>query len=292
MFVADNPWEDADNARRYAEFSRRYLMYRLTSEHLAGLAALAQDARVVDLCCGTGVTTEAVLAVLGPRGSVVAVDGAAAMLAEARSRVADERVQWVLGRAESLTADLAAGVDAVVCNQAFWQTGMSAAAAAVRGVLREGGRLVFNVAAHMLAGRPEADACPDPLVVRLRETAAREHGWPASAPRGERGSAPGLSEGAIRDLLARAGLRVDDVQELRWEQSLEERYAWLTVPVFARNLQYLLGGLPYPEVMTLLADAYRHVAVTHPEPRAAVTVAFAATAEQADPYSVAGAAVS
>jgi hypothetical protein len=160
---------------------------------------------------------------------------------------------------------------------------MPAAAAAVRGVLREGGRLVFNVAAHMLAGRPEADAGPDPLIVRMRETAAREHGWPAPAPRGERRPARRLSEGAIRDLLARAELRVDEVRELRWEQSLEERYAWLTVPVFASNLQHLLGGLPYPEGMTLLAHAYRQVAVTHPEPRAAVTVVFAATAEQADP---------
>jgi len=86
MFVAmaGAPWDDAGNARRYAEFARRYPMYRLTSEHLVGLAVLAPDARVVDLCCGTGVTTEAVLAVLGARGSVAAVDGAAAMLAEAR----------------------------------------------------------------------------------------------------------------------------------------------------------------------------------------------------------------
>jgi SAM-dependent methyltransferase len=227
--------------------------------------------------------TEAVLAVLGARGSVVAVDGAAAMLAQARSRVADERVRWVRGRAEDLTAELVAGVDAVVCNQGFWQTDMPAAAAAVAGVLREGGRLVFNVAAHMLAGRPEADAGPDPLIVRVRETATRERGWPAPAPRGERRPAGGLSEGAIRDLLARAGLRVDEVRELRWEQSLEERCAWLTVPVFAQTLQHLLGGLSYGEAMTLLADAYRQVAVTHPEPRAAVAVAFAATAERAAP---------
>jgi SAM-dependent methyltransferase len=263
VFMADGAWEDADNARLYADFSRRYPMYRLTSEHLVRLAALAPDARAVDLCCGTGVTTEAVLAVLGPRGSVIAVDGAAAMLAEARSRVADERLQWVRGRAEDLPADRA-GVNAVVCNQGFWQTDMAAAAAAVRGTLREGGRLVFNIPAHMLAGRPEADASPDPLIVRVRETVAPPEGH---------GPARGLSEETIRDLLARAGFRVDEVQELRWEQSLEERYAWLKVPVFARSL---LGGLPYQDGLTLLADAYHQVALTHPEPRTAVTVAFAA----------------
>lgn len=139
-FVADDaPWEDAHNARRYAEFARRYAMYRLTSEHLVGLAVLAPDARVMDLCCGTGVTTEAVLAVLGARGSVVAVDGAAAMLAEARSRATDDRVRWVRGRAEDLAAQLATGADAVLCNQAFWQTDMPAAAAAVRGYCARAG---------------------------------------------------------------------------------------------------------------------------------------------------------
>jgi len=187
-------------------------------------------------------------------------------------------VRWVRGQAENLTAGPAAGVDAVVCNQAFWQTDMPAAAAAARGVLREGGRLVFNVGAQMLADRPEARASPDPLIVRTLEAAAREHAWPAPAPRVERRPGKRLSQEAIRGLLARAGFRVDEVRELRWEQSLEERYAWLTVPVFARRL---LDDLPYPECMMLLAKAYRDVAVAHPEPRTATALAFAATAEHA-----------
>jgi SAM-dependent methyltransferase len=282
MFVAaDSPWEDADNARQYAQFARGYPMYRLTSEHLVELAGLAPDARVVDLCCGTGVTTEAVLAHLGALGSVVAVDGAAAMLAEARSRVVDERVSWIRGQAENLAVGPAAGVDAVLCNQAFWQTDMAAAAAAARGVLREGGRLVFNVGAQMLADRPEASTSPDPLTVRLTETAAREHGGQVPAPRSQPPPGRQLSDRAIRDLLDRTGFRLDEVRELRWEQSLDERYAWLTVPVFARHLQRLLGGLPYPECMALLAEAQRDVAVTHPEPRTATALAYAATAEHA-----------
>ena len=65
---------------------------------------------------------------------------------------------------------------------------------------------------------------------------------------------------------------------MRWEQSLEERYAWLTVPVFARRL---LDGLPYPECMMLLATAYRDVAAVHPEPRTATALAFTATVEHA-----------
>jgi SAM-dependent methyltransferase len=280
--TVDKPWNDAANARAYADFARRYPMYRLTSGHLVELARLGPAAKVVDLACGTGVSVEAVLAALGTRGSVVAVDESAAMLSEARSRITDERVTWVRESAENLPAAVPSGMDAVLCNSAFWQTDMPAAAAAARGALRDGGRLVFNVGARMLADRPEAREHGNPLIARMREIAIREHDWCAvSVPRAARQPNGPLSEAAVRDMLAGAAFTVDEVRELRYPQSLEERYAWLTVPVFARRLQRLFGGLSYAECMALLAAAYRDVAASHPEPVTATWVAFAATAEPA-----------
>ena len=52
------------------------------------------------------------------------------------------------------------------------------------------------------------------------------------------------------------------------------------MPVFARRLQRLFG-LPYAECRALLADAYRDVAASRPEPEIATWIAFAATAEAA-----------
>ena len=60
--MADDPWKDADNAHQYAEFARRFPMYRVTSEHLVETAGLAPDATVLDprarpgsgwMTCGT-----------------------------------------------------------------------------------------------------------------------------------------------------------------------------------------------------------------------------------------------
>lgn len=280
MTTVDKPWNDAVNARAYADFARRYPMYRVTSAHLVGLAGLAPDAKVVDLACGTGVSVEAVLDSLGTRGAVFAVDGSAAMLAEARCRITDGRVTWVRERAENLAGNpvlrVPSGMDAVLCNSAFWQTDMPAAAAAAHSVLRVGGRLVFNVGARMLAGR-RVSSSGNALIARMREIAIAEHDWyAASVPRAARRANGPLSEAAVRGLLTEAGFAVDEVRELRYAQTLEERYAWLTIPVFAERLQRLFG-VSYEECMVLLASAYRDVAVSHPEPVTATWIAFAAT---------------
>jgi SAM-dependent methyltransferase len=278
--TVDRPWDDAANARAYADFAGRYPMYQLTSAHLVELADLAGDARVVDLACGTGVSVQAALAALGTRGSVLAVDESAAMLAEARPRITDERVAWLRERAENLAVRAPSGMDAVLCNSAFWQADMPTAAAAARAVLRAGGRLVFNVGARMLADWPEAREAGDPLIARMREIAIREHDWCAgSVPRsGRRPNGP-LSEAAVRDVLAETGFTVDAVRVLRYQQSLEERYAWLMVPVFARRLRRLFGEPSYQEYTALLTAAYLDVAVSRPQPVTASWVAFAATAE-------------
>lgn len=50
--------------------------------------------RVVDVGCGTGNLTLALLSVLGPSGRVEAVDISAGMLRVARAKVRDPRVRW------------------------------------------------------------------------------------------------------------------------------------------------------------------------------------------------------
>ena len=69
-----------------------------------GLAELAPgpDERVLDVGCGTGSLTMALLRRLGPHGSVVAVDLSKRMLEKARDKIHDPRVQWVEGPVESV----------------------------------------------------------------------------------------------------------------------------------------------------------------------------------------------
>ena len=55
---------------------------------------LQPDESVVDVGCGTGNLTLALLARLGPQGRVAALDISPAMLARAASKTTDERVTW------------------------------------------------------------------------------------------------------------------------------------------------------------------------------------------------------
>lgn len=65
---------------------------------------VSSDEIVMDLGCGTGVLTEALLRRLSPRGRVIAVDLSDRMLANARARIGDKRVIWLQDDARKIHA--------------------------------------------------------------------------------------------------------------------------------------------------------------------------------------------
>jgi ubiquinone/menaquinone biosynthesis C-methylase UbiE len=275
MSIPIDSWDSAENARRYAEFARTYGTYEQTSRDLVGLARPAPDATVVDLACGTGITTEVVLSALGDQGRVIAVDASEAMLAAAQSVIDDGRVRWLHSPAERLDQGKLASVDAVVCNSAIWQTGIQVTAAAVHRVLHPGGRFVFNLGAPMLAEHRPADQ-PDPLLDTMKEIAARDYGWvPGPVTSGP--DQQELSETWLRQVLHETGFQVDQIHGFSYQASFEEQGAWLSIPIFTNRL---FGRLSYEQRMAILRQAYQRLAADHADPVTVEWVAFAATAAE------------
>jgi len=124
---------------------------------------LSGDEAAVDAGCGSGRVTAELLGRL-PEGSVIAVDGSAAMIEKARERLGDRASYMVADLAE---LELEEPVDLVFSTATFhWVPDHDRLFARIRAALRPGGRLVAqcggegNVARHAeaiaaVATRPE-----------------------------------------------------------------------------------------------------------------------------------------
>ena len=130
--MVSTPWD----ARTYDQSSQPQRAW--ATEVLARLEGVAPDAAVMDVGCGTGRVTEALLALV-PRGRVLAMDASSDMVALARSRLGDRAEVWCR---DVLELDLDEPVDAIVPTATLhWVTDHDRLWARLAQSLRPGGVL-------------------------------------------------------------------------------------------------------------------------------------------------------
>ena len=114
---------------------------RMALREVLSAVSIGQDERVVDLGCGTGNLTSVLTEILGPGGTVTAVDFSGAMLAVARNKVCDPRVRWLVADVERLPLE-DGSIDRVICFSAWPHfPDPSAAARELHRILRPGGMI-------------------------------------------------------------------------------------------------------------------------------------------------------
>jgi SAM-dependent methyltransferase len=245
-------WNGSDTAKQYDAFVQRFPMYRETSADLVDHLGIPGNGKILDLACGTGVTTGVLLERLGEDGVVWAVDASEPMLAIARTRVPDSRVRWRSGKALDVARLIEHGLDDAVCNSAIWQLGhLRSVFAAVRTVLHPGGQFACNWGEGFIADAPPGGSVNKqdlPLI-----EVARSHALLGSSGRLAFQPSPWPSIDQVVSAIESAGF---DLIERWWVQqssSPEARYEWWKVPAFS---DWFLGHVPHERRRELVNEAW------------------------------------
>ena len=161
--MVGTPW-DAGTYDRSSEPQQAW-----ASEVLARLEGIAQDATVLDVGCGTGRVTEALLALV-PRGRVLAFDASADMVALARDRLGDRAEVWCQ---DALDLDLDKPVDAILSTATLhWVTDHDRLWARLARALRPGGMLEIQC-----GGEGNIDGVREVIEAVARDSAPELLGW-------------------------------------------------------------------------------------------------------------------
>lgn len=141
-------WDTKRNAEVYNAYTQMFPMYRDTSKDLVTIANIKPGMIVIDLAAGTGTTTQAILRQARGKIHIIAIDQAEAMLEQARVKFTNHKnIRFVVAEAEKLSEviDKVKGVDAVVCNAAFWQMRPKQVFKEVSKILKREGVFAFNL---------------------------------------------------------------------------------------------------------------------------------------------------
>lgn len=247
-------WDTKENAQAYDRYARTYAMYQETSRDLLDIAEVAEGMSVVDLGCGTGVTTGKALELVGSSGRVIGVDSSEEMLRVAQERITAPNVEFVHSLAENFDEKVDGTVDVVVSNSAFWQMRRGETVEAVKQILQPAGRLAFNLGGRFFNFDLPPEKTPDfsAIFQRIGEIAQELYGYSPSEGRGMRLPEPlGFNGwvGAMTDF----GFELVAHKVVEYERTAEESYEWQRVPVFA---SMMLPGLDYEKRMAVYERAY------------------------------------
>lgn len=215
-------------------------MYQELSRFMIDLAALEPGMRVLDLGCGTGITTKMVLEKLEDKGHIYALDISGPMLAVAREQIDSDRVTFHEADAAEVADFIAEkSIDRIVCNSVFWQLRhKSQVMAALHQILSPDGLFVFNAPEPYFIFK---DIPRSPKVsILFKQLAAERYGVGQQDLR------------TMKVFLNNHHFDLIETKEFKRTRSAEESHLFFQLPVATAWME---PPLDYETRMALLAEA-------------------------------------
>jgi len=134
-------------ANEYELFNKKYGYFSKGSKSLVQLTDFSGASLVVDLCCGTGITSEEIRKVYSDK--IVGIEKSENMINIAEKKfVKDKNIQFIIGNAENLPDYLERleRVDIILCNCGLQFLNLEKTFQSISCVLKGDGIFIFNLA--------------------------------------------------------------------------------------------------------------------------------------------------
>jgi ubiquinone/menaquinone biosynthesis C-methylase UbiE len=222
------------------DFMAQRPMYRACPHWLIEHCNIGEDSTVVDLGCGSGIVTQLLLEQFQQAREfrVIAIDPSEWELDIARSRIADERVTFIQGRAqEALSIVNVEDVDAVLLCNVLHQVPVTERRSVLEGVhalVRPGGLVGANTLFYDGGIAGETRPFYVRWIVGAREYLARAS-VPWSLPSDATIALQRLSPQQHHDMFQSLGYEDIHIEEVQFDWSLEDWEALSRYSVFIRG---------------------------------------------------------
>ncbi len=245
----------------------RHAFYRELNQDLVDQALGTADAalrpwksrRVVDIACGTGAITRAVLDYwrrAGRRGEVFALDQSPVALERARRSVRSKSVQFVEGSANGLSTLVSAADVVLFCNAIHLVEDKACILLQVREALNKGGVFAFNSAFYDGSYAEGTNRFYRQWMVRALQIMRRKTPDIRTAKNNKAQAMQWLSKDEYCDLLAENGLKVVHLEERTIDVPLA---GWIDISGYTDFAEGALPGIPLELAIPALRQAVREV---------------------------------
>lgn len=253
MKMKKSLWHEKNNARDYHGYTKKFPMYRNESKELVKLADIKKGMTILDLACGTGVSTKEIIKKLGKSGKIYAVDFSEAMLNIAKKEIKNKNVIFIKSWAQKVDEIISEKVDRVICNGAFWIINNPETLEAIFNVMKDDGKLVFNMSGQVFKfdEKNTQKLILSSFSKIMTEIAVKEYGLDFNkfSNKSRMGNQDLKSlKNSIKDFFVIESFKISERK-----RSMEETYEFRKIPIMIKKFSEQLG---YKKSIELLNKAY------------------------------------
>ncbi len=143
---------DEEYVNNYEALERKYRIYSTAAQRLVEWAGVKRSDKVVDLGCGTGISSIEIYKRIEEKGKLIGIDISPRMLQSAKRKFRGKRnVRFIVGNAFDLSELINEKVDVVISSFTFYYFlgNLEKVFQEVYKVLKPGGRYAFNITSYL-----------------------------------------------------------------------------------------------------------------------------------------------